>query len=132
MIDLMQAQRQNLTCRGFQHTWDHGPAPMQRDDTQKPVVWVTRAHCTSCGLKRWRYFVPETCDPLGEWEYADPNGMRREMHLVTQQDARVELGRRDNVGQEQPPEVAQMERKRRTGTRHGHATSPTDSGKATG
>lgn len=113
MIDIMAARRQTLTCRGFQHPWDHGPAPIQVDDTQKPVVWVTRGHCTSCGMKRWRYLVPETCEPLGGWEYQDITGMRRELHLVTQLDARVEIARRDQVGQEAPPAVAKLERKRR-------------------
>lgn len=112
MIDIMAADRQNLTCRGFQHPWDHGPAPIQVDDTQKPVVWVTRGRCTSCGMRRWRYLVPVTCAPLGQWEYSDVNGMRRQLHLVTQLDARVELARRDQVGEQPAPEVAQLERKR--------------------
>ena len=111
-IDLMQVSRNWLNCRGFQHSWDHGPAPMQRDDTQKPVLWVTRGTCTSCGMKRWHYYVPGTCDPIGKWEYMDVNGMRSGMHLVTQQDARVEFGRRDNVGQDVAPEVTQMDGKR--------------------
>lgn len=114
MIDLMQARRSSLECRGFQHRWDHGPAPIQRDDTQKPVVWVTRGHCTSCGLRRWRYLVPYTCDPLGDWEYSDPSGMRPEMHLVTQQEARVEIGRRDNVGEGgDHSEIANIDRSRK-------------------
>jgi len=109
----MQARRETLTCRGFQHPWDHGPAPIQVDNTQKPVVWVTRGHCTQCGMKRWRYLVPGTCEPLGPWEYSDITGMRRELHLVTQNDAGVEIARRDNVGQEQAPEVAHMEPQRK-------------------
>lgn len=116
MIDLIQARRTSLTCRGFAHTWDHGPAPIQVDDTQKPVLWVTRGHCTSCGLRRHRWMVPHTCEPIGHWEYTDPAGMRAEVHLVTQQDARAELARRDNVGTDVPPEVAQMEHRRRAAT----------------
>jgi hypothetical protein len=113
LIDLQQALRPWLVCRGFAHTWDHGPAPVQVDDTQKPVVWVSRGHCTSCGMKRHMYLAPETCDPLSRWEYADINGMRRGMRLVTQLDARGEIARRDQVGQEAPPAVAKLERKRR-------------------
>ena len=116
MIDIMAARRETLVCRGFQHPWDHGPAPIQVDDTQKPLVWVTRGHCTSCGMKRWRYLVPGSCAPLGPWEYQDITGMRPELHLVTQLDARVEIARRDQIGAEAPMGVASIAKKRRRKT----------------
>lgn len=99
-MDITEAAREWLECRARAHRWDHGPAPIQVDDTQKPTVWVTRGHCTSCGMKRWRYMTPGSCVRIGGWEYADPAGMRAGLRLVTQLEADVELARRDNVGDE--------------------------------
>lgn len=99
MLDLSQIAREWLECRARAHRWDHGPAPIQVDKTQKPTVWVTRGRCPSCGMRRWRYMVPQTCVRITRnWEYDDPGGFRRAMHLVTPLDADIELARRDNVG----------------------------------
>jgi hypothetical protein len=100
MLDLSGLPREWLECRARGHRWDHGSAPLQVDDTQRPVVWVTRGYCTSCAIKRWRYLVPDTCARLGGWEYSDLAGVRRGLHLVTQIDADLELARRDKVGDE--------------------------------
>lgn len=97
-VDLMSLPREWLVCRAYAHRWDHGVAPLQVDNTQRPVVWVSHAHCVSCQMKRWRYYTPGTCLKLGGWEYADPAGFRRGMHLVTQLDAVREIARRDQVG----------------------------------
>lgn len=112
MLDLSGVAREWLNCRGRAHQWDHGPAPIQVDDTQRPIVWVTRGRCTSCGMLRWRYMAPQTCARLGGWEYSDPAGMRRGMHLATQIDADLELSRRDRVGV--TDEIAER-RSRKTG-----------------
>lgn len=98
MLDVSDKPREWVECRAHGHRWDHGPAPVQVDDTQRPIAWVTRGHCTSCGMKRWRYMAPGTCARLGGWEYSDAAGMRRGLHLVTQIDANSELARRDQVG----------------------------------
>jgi hypothetical protein len=101
MLDLSNLPREWLECRARAHRWDHGKAPIEVDESQKPVVWVTRGRCTRCKMRRWRYMAPETCARLGGWEYADPGGMRRGLHLVTQIDADRELARRDRVGMDE-------------------------------
>jgi hypothetical protein len=98
VLDLTGVPREWLVCRAYAHRWDHGVAPLQVDDSQRPVVWASWAHCTGCQMKRWRYYAPVTCAKLGQWEYSDPGGFRAGMHLVTQLDAVLEIARRDRVG----------------------------------
>jgi hypothetical protein len=101
MLDLTGVPREWLVCRGYAHRWDHGVAPLQVDNTQRPVVWASHAHCEGCGMKRWRFYVPVSCDRLGQWEYSDHAGFRRGMHMVTQTDALIEIARRDRVGEDE-------------------------------
>lgn len=99
MLDLSGVPREYLVCRATAHSWDHGPAPIQRDNTQAPEIWFTKGRCPSCTTTRIRWLVPKTCKPLSDnWDYTYPLDFKRHMHLVTQMDARAELARRDAVG----------------------------------
>lgn len=98
MVELSGVPREYLFCRAFAHTWDHGPAPVQREPRKVPETWVTRGRCTSCGMKRWQWLAPGTCKPQSDWAYEPPEDFTRHLHLVTKPEARTELARRDQVG----------------------------------
>ena len=98
MSDLSDVPREYLVCRGYAHSWDHGPAPIQREPRKVPETWVTRGRCTSCTMLRWKWLAPRSCKPLSEWDYTPPADYTKHLHLVTQVEARAELARRDGVG----------------------------------
>ena len=75
----------------------------------RPVVWFSRARCTSCATKRMRYMVPHTCARIGGWDYTYPDGWRA-LRLVSQIEAGLELARRDRIGVED--EVAKKRSKK--------------------
>lgn len=112
-IDISSIPCSWLECRAWGHAWDHGPAPLQEDDSAEPVVWVTRARCT-CGTRRWRYFRVGDALPISEWAYEHPVDWRQAMHLVTQMEARAELARRDIAGEKESGRVSSLRKVVRT------------------
>jgi hypothetical protein len=108
VIDITSIPRKWLSCRAWQHAWDHGPAPLQEDRSVQPVVWVTRAHCVSCATKRWRYFRVGDALPISGWDYEHPADWRWAMHGVTQMEARAELARRDIAGEKEGNKIASI------------------------
>lgn len=111
MIDITNIPRAWLTCRAWQHGWDHGVAPLQEDRSVQPAVWFTKGNC-ECGVRRWRYFRVGDALPISEWAYSHPDDWRRAMRLVTQMQARAELARRDIAGEKEEDKVASLRAKR--------------------
>lgn len=114
MIDVASIPRKWLSCRAWQHSWDHGPAPLQEDRSAEPVVWVTHAHCISCTTKRWRYFRVGDALPISNWDYAYPEEWRKAMRLVSQMQARAELARRDFAGEQEDDKIASLGKSRKS------------------
>jgi hypothetical protein len=114
VVDITSIPRAWLSCRAWQHGWDHGPAPLQEDRSIDPIVWVTRAHCVSCKTKRWRYFRRGDALPISEWDYEHPESWRQAMHGISQMEARAEIARRDIAGEKEGNKIASLRRARKT------------------